>query len=72
MAAPSFDPNLTPAGKPPPGVTSNLTNPPSQGYNIIVGMAVYLLLTTPIVLARMFTRHYINRHMWWDDCKTPQ
>ena len=70
MATSPFDPDGTSAGKPPLGVAPNLINPPSQGYNVVVGMSVYLLLTTPIVLARMYTRYYINHRLWWDDCKT--
>lgn len=71
MATPDFDPDLTPAGKPPPGVTSNLKNPPSEANIIVICMVVYLLISTPIVIARMYTRQFINRHLWWDDCKTP-
>ncbi|MCJ1469736.1 hypothetical protein MMC07_008377 [Pseudocyphellaria aurata] len=67
MATPNSDPDLTPAGKPPPGVSTNLKNPPSDAYVIVICMVVYLLLTTPIVLARMYTRQFINRHVWWDD-----
>lgn len=71
MASTIADPNLRPALEAPPGVTSNLIDPPNQQHAIIITMVVYLALTTPFVLARMYTRHIINRRLWWDDCKSP-
>lgn len=61
--------DLKPALAPPPGVTPNFIDPPSQGYVTVVVMVFVLSLTTPIVLARLYTRHFINRRLWWDDCR---
>lgn len=69
MATKTSNPNLTPAMSAPPGYTSNLINPPSQGYVTIIVMTVFLALTTPTVIIRMYTRHFINRAVWWDDCE---
>lgn len=57
--------------KPPPGMTSNFVDPPSQGYVTIIVMVISLSLATPLVLIRMYTRHFINQRLWWDDCKYP-
>lgn len=70
MASIIADPNLRPALAAPPGITSNLINPPHQQQVLIITMIIYLTLTTPFVLARMYTRHVINRRLWWDDCKS--
>lgn len=65
---PPKDPNITPALKPPPGVTSNLINPPSRGYITLIVFVTYLGVTTPMVCLRMYVRRFINRKVWWDDC----
>lgn len=67
-----IDPDNTPALKAPHGVTSNLINPPSEGDVTIIVMVVFLVCTTPFVLIRMYTRRFITRRMWWDDCKHHQ
>lgn len=63
------DPNLTPALKAPDGMVSNLVDPPSEAYITIVVLSIFLIVTTPLVLIRLYTRHFITRHLWWDDCK---
>ncbi|MCJ1469750.1 hypothetical protein MMC07_008392 [Pseudocyphellaria aurata] len=67
MATPASDPNLTPALSAPSGLVSNLVDPPSRAYITITCMVIFLTLTTPIVFIRVYTRHFINRHLWWDD-----
>ncbi len=69
MSPPTPDPYTTPALKWPHGVTPNLIDPPSQGYVCIIAMVIYLVVTTPFVAIRMYTRYFINRRVWWDDCK---
>ncbi|KAL9125699.1 MAG: hypothetical protein Q9217_005144 [Psora testacea] len=64
---PVSDPSLTPAGKPPPELNSNLNDPPSNGYITIIVAAIVISLTTPFVLLRMYIRQFINRRLWWDD-----
>ena len=62
-------PSPKPALKPPPGVIPNFVNPPSQAYVTVVVLAICLAITTPVVLLRIYVRHFINRRLWWDDCK---
>ena len=69
MSSISPDPNVTPALAAPPGFTSNLVNPPSQAYVTIVVQIVLLLLVTPFVFVRLFTRYYVLHGLWWDDGK---
>lgn len=69
MSPSTPDPYTTPALKPPKGVTPNLIDPSSQGYVCIIAMVIYLVVTTPFVMIRMYTRRFINRRVWWDDCK---
>ena len=64
---PTPDPNITPAMKPPPGITPNLVDPASEAWITIMVVTLLLAFTTPFVLARMYTRHFINRRVWWDD-----
>lgn len=69
MATKTKDFALIPASTPPPSLTSNLIDPPSQGYLLIVVFVIYLVTTTPIVATRMYTRQFINQKLWWDDCE---
>lgn len=68
MSSPPKDPNITPALKAPPGLTSNLINPPNKGYITIIVVVAYLGVTTPLLCLRMYVRRFINRKVWWDDC----
>lgn len=63
--------DLKPAIKPPPGVTPNFVNPSSDGYVTIVVLAIFLAITTPVVILRMYIRYFVNRRLWWDDCEMP-
>ncbi|PHH59526.1 hypothetical protein CDD81_2888 [Ophiocordyceps australis] len=67
MPALASNPDLTPALAPPPGVISNLVDPPSQGYATIIAMVLYMVIATPCVAARLYTRARIHRKLWWDD-----
>ena len=60
---------IVPGLTPPPGVTSNFVNPPSQSNITIIVMTVYLVLTTPLVILRMYTRAFVKGPVKWDDCK---
>ena len=71
MSNPMVSPSPKPALTPPPGVIPNFVNPPSQGYVTVVVLAICLAITTPIVLLRIYVRYFINRRLWWDDCKLP-
>lgn len=61
----------TPSLAPPPGITPNFIDPPSGAYIVVITTVIFLLLTTPLVCLRVFIRHWINRRLWWDDCKFP-
>ncbi|KAL8665071.1 MAG: hypothetical protein Q9168_007780 [Polycauliona sp. 1 TL-2023] len=56
-----------PALAPPHGVVSNLKDPPSQAYIVIIITTIVLCLTTPVLFIRLYTRQLINHKLWWDD-----
>ena len=68
MATSNLDPYLIPAMEAPSGLHSNLINPPSTGYSTVVICVLVIVLSTPFVGLRWFTRKYINHQVWWDDC----
>ena len=58
-----------PGGKPPPGVIPNYHDPQntlSQGLSALNILG--LLLVTSFVSIRMYTRTFILKSLWWDDC----
>ena len=59
----------TPAGKPPRGVKPNFENPPSLKSVLIAVTAVGQVLSTLFVMMRIYTRHFVLRRLWWDDCQ---
>ncbi|KAJ8129908.1 hypothetical protein O1611_g3725 [Lasiodiplodia mahajangana] len=67
MSEPSFDPWMTPAGPPPPGITPNFTNPPTQAPLLRNGIYVILPLVLLFLLARIYTRAFISRVFGIDD-----
>ncbi|KAF6218247.1 hypothetical protein HO133_006209 [Letharia lupina] len=52
MASLTSDPYLTPAMKAPPGLHSNLIDPPSTGYSTIIICILVIVLSTPFVVLR--------------------
>ena len=68
MAALASNPYLIPAMKAPPGLHSNLIDPPSTSHPIIVICVLVIVLPTPFVILRLYTRKFINHQVWWDDC----
>ncbi|KAL9111389.1 MAG: hypothetical protein Q9227_004266 [Pyrenula ochraceoflavens] len=68
MATSHADPDNTPALKPPSGQTSNLVDPPSQAYATIITLVLYMVIATPCIIARLYTRAKIHKKLWWDDC----
>ena len=69
MATLHKDPNVTPAMPAPPGQHSQLVNPPQQTLPTILLLVFAIALSAPFVALRMYTRRYITRKLWWDDCK---
>ena len=68
MASFSSDPYLTPAMEAPPGLHSDLIDPPSTDYSTITICVLVIILSTPFVILRLYTRKFINHQIWWDDC----
>lgn len=58
---------MTPAIPPPPGQYSQLVNPPSMDTTIIACTALLLVLATPLVVVRLYTRIHIKPKLWYDD-----
>ncbi|PHH91004.1 hypothetical protein CDD83_1982 [Cordyceps sp. RAO-2017] len=61
------NPDTTPAMPPPPGQVSNLVDPPSQGYATVIAVVLYMVIATPCVVARLYTRAVVHKKLWWDD-----
>lgn len=62
----------TPAMKPPPGFTTDLSDPGKDGSNAsqtIAAVAVLAGLTVVVLLLRLYTRFVVLRKPGWDDCK---
>ena len=55
----------------PPGLHSNLIDPPSTDYSTIIICVLVIVLSTPFVMLRLYTRKFITREVWWDDCANP-
>lgn len=51
----------------PPGLHSNLIDPPSSAYSTIIICVLIIVLPTPFVVLRLYTRKFISRQVWWDD-----
>ena len=54
---------------PPPGVTSNFTNPPAHGRLEIVVTSLLLGITAVFLLSRIYMKVYIVKNYTWDDRK---
>ena len=59
----------TPAAPPPPGMTSNLVDPPTLWPATIVVCSCILVLTVPATLVRLFTKWRILKEVNWEDCE---
>ncbi|KAK7958042.1 hypothetical protein PG996_010517 [Apiospora saccharicola] len=60
----------TPAGKPPQGEESNLVNPESHSYQLVIVIAVMTALTVLFTAGRAYTRLKITKSFGADDCKS--
>ncbi|KAL9041114.1 MAG: hypothetical protein Q9180_001495 [Flavoplaca navasiana] len=61
------DLDMTSAIPPPSGQYLNLVDPPSIDTTIIACTALLLVLPTPLVLVRLYTRIRIKPKLWYDD-----
>lgn len=60
-----------PALSPPPGVTSNLINPPDKGPAVAAVASVFAALAFCMVLIRAYCKCFVMRAWSWDDGKWP-
>lgn len=67
MASSTSDPYLTPAMEAPPGLHFNLIDPKSTDYSTFIIYVLVIVLSTPFVVVRLYTRKFITRLVWWDD-----
>jgi hypothetical protein len=65
-----MDPSNTPARYAPLGVMPNFVNPQSIAWVTTFTMAVYIVIVTPFVAARIYTREFVQNGLWWDDGKS--
>jgi hypothetical protein len=63
------DQSMIPQRAPPPGMTSNLINPVSTGYQQTTCNILCLVFVTLFVTARIYTRIRLVKCVSWDDCK---
>jgi hypothetical protein len=54
---------------PPPGVNPNFENPESQGYRVVLAIAILFPLATIVLFLRVYTSVVIVRNFGTDDCK---
>lgn len=59
-----------PAYRPPPGIASNFKNPVTLAKPLIVVNVLFITLMISVVAIRIYTKHYIVRKLWWDDCES--
>lgn len=57
---------------PPPGVTPNFTNPESRGYLIVIASIVLLVLSTTVLLLRLYSRRFLVHAVNFSDCMLPE
>ncbi|UPX19597.1 uncharacterized protein EKO05_0009855 [Ascochyta rabiei] len=61
------DSSMVGAMPPPPGVVSNFNDPESIAHRVIVVSVLGAVITIPICLVRLYTKHRILRNFGWDD-----
>lgn len=67
----SSGPTMIPAIPPPPGVTSNFVNPANCGRLLVVTGSVLVGIMVVFIAARAYTKTFITRKFFWDDCLFP-
>ena len=61
-------PYLIPALKPPPGLSPDFEHPPTLRRRIIAASVIFPAIAACFVAIRIYTRAFITRALWWDDC----
>ena len=59
----------TPAAPPPPGVTSNLINPPTEFRVLLATCIIAWSFTVPAVVIRLFTKLRVHGRLQYEDCE---
>lgn len=59
---------LEPAGKPPPGLVSNLQNPSNLDVPVILTVVVSIALATLATLMRTYTKVFLFKSFVYEDC----
>lgn len=62
-----FDPNITPAGKPPPGVIPDPNNAPSRKGLINAISIIFPAVSLVFVILRIYARTVVSRAFGLDD-----
>lgn len=57
------------AGIPPAGILFNFDNPPNLDVVLHAIFAIFIAITSLMVLIRVYTRHFLLRFVGYDDCK---
>ena len=68
MSTSHTDPYTTPTLPAPPGHHSQLLHPPRKTMPTILCLTLAIVLSAFFVALRMYTRRFISRKLWWDDC----
>lgn len=68
---PGTDLTGMPAAEPPPGIDANFVDPENRGPAYIAVSAVCMALALSFVLVRLWTRLFVLKNPWWDDCEYP-
>lgn len=68
---PGTDLTGMPAGEPPPGsgIESNFIDPENRGPAYIAVASVCMAVAFAFVFTRLWTRFFVLKAPWWDDCK---
>jgi hypothetical protein len=58
-----------PAGEPPAGIEPNFIDPYTRGPAYIAVAVVCMALAFSFVATRLYTRFFVLKNPWWDDCE---
>lgn len=67
---PGTDLTGMPAAEAPAGITANFDNPENRGPAYIAVATVCMAMASSFVLTRLYTRLFVLKAPWWDDCKS--
>lgn len=64
-----MDLDHVPLGPPTPPQVSNFVNPPTLAPTIIAISTICLAVMIPFAIIRMYSKAWIVKAFWWDDCR---